>query len=64
MSSVLKFAIDLYSIEGTSQLIYTNDVKVLIDIIIRQLNDLSDTDKVFMDVWAVRFSWYFYGMEE
>ena len=46
MSSVLKFAIDLYSLEATAQLIYTNDVKVLIDIIIRQLTDLSDTDKV------------------
>ena len=46
MSSVLKFAIDLYSLEATAQLIYTNDVKVLIDITIRQLTDLSDTDKV------------------
>lgn len=46
MNSVIKFAIDLYSLEATSELIYTNDAKVLIDIIIRQLTDLSDEDKV------------------
>ena len=47
MSSVVKFAIDLYSLQSTFQLIYTNDVKVLIDIIVRQLSDLSNEDKVF-----------------
>ena len=48
MNSVLKFAIDLYSQHSTAMLLYTNDVMVLIDIVIRQLTDLSNQDKVCM----------------
>lgn len=46
MNSVLKFAIDIYSQESTAGLLYTNDAKLLIDIVIRQLTDLSPGDKV------------------
>jgi len=45
-NSVLKFLSDLYSRHETSNLLYTNDAKVLIDIIVRQLTDLSPGDKV------------------
>ncbi|XP_067946552.1 NCK-interacting protein with SH3 domain-like isoform X2 [Watersipora subatra] len=47
--SVLKFALDLYSQSTTSQLIYTNDAKVLIEIVIRQLTNLSDEDVMRTD---------------
>lgn len=32
--------------EKTASLFYTNDIKVLIDIVVRQLSDLSPGDKV------------------
>jgi len=44
--SVLKLFIDVFSCNRTSSLFYTNDLKVLIDIIVRQLADLSPGDKV------------------
>ncbi|KAL0271998.1 UNVERIFIED_CONTAM: hypothetical protein PYX00_005141 [Menopon gallinae] len=43
--SVLKLFIDMFSVVGTADLFYTNDVKVLIDIIVRQLADLSPGDQ-------------------
>lgn len=43
--SVLKMFVDLFSKEITANLFYTNDVKVLIDIILRQLFDISPGDK-------------------
>ncbi|XP_049771078.1 NCK-interacting protein with SH3 domain-like isoform X1 [Schistocerca cancellata] len=43
--SVLKLFKDLFSLEVTAALFYTNDVKVLIDIIVRQLADLSPGEK-------------------
>ena len=45
-NSVIKFLSDLYSCQRTANLLYTNDAKVLIDIIVRQLNDLSPGDQV------------------
>lgn len=44
--SVLKLVIDLFSRKKTSEHFYTNDVKVAIDIIVRQLADLSPGDTV------------------
>ena len=38
--SVLKFLADIYSSISTSAMFYTNDAKVLVDILIRQLSDL------------------------
>ncbi|KAF4529400.1 hypothetical protein B566_EDAN003493, partial [Ephemera danica] len=43
--SVLKLFIDLFSGSTTAQLFYTNDTKVLVDIIARQLADLSPGDE-------------------
>lgn len=40
MNSVLKIFIDIFSIPETAGMFYTNDNKVLIDIIVRQLTDL------------------------
>jgi len=45
-NSVIKFLSDLYSCQRTANLLYTNDAKVLIDITVRQLNDLSPGDQV------------------
>lgn len=44
--SLLKLFIDLFSRRSTSDLFYTNDVKVLIDIIVRNISDLSTGDSV------------------
>ncbi|XP_060527964.1 NCK-interacting protein with SH3 domain [Cylas formicarius] len=43
--SLLKLFKDLFSRRGTANLFYTNDVKVLIDIIVRNIADLSPGDK-------------------
>ncbi|XP_061389219.1 NCK-interacting protein with SH3 domain [Musca vetustissima] len=40
MNSVLKMFIDIFSVAETAAMFYTNDTKVLIDIIVRQLTDL------------------------
>lgn len=40
MNSVLKMFIDIFSVAETAGMFYTNDTKVLIDIIVRQLTDL------------------------
>lgn len=44
--SVLKFLQDLFSQPETSKFFYTNDMKVLLDIITRNLTDLSSGEKV------------------
>ena len=44
VNSVLKMFVDLFSIPETTTLFYTNDNKVLIDILVRQLADLSAGD--------------------
>ncbi|EEB15455.1 conserved hypothetical protein [Pediculus humanus corporis] len=44
-NSILKIFIDIFSHRNTANLFYTNDVKVLIDIIVRQLADLSPDDQ-------------------
>lgn len=43
--SLLKLFIDVFGKEATANLFYTNDTKVLIDIVVRQLSDLSAGDK-------------------
>ncbi|XP_011500220.1 PREDICTED: NCK-interacting protein with SH3 domain isoform X2 [Ceratosolen solmsi marchali] len=43
--SVLKIFIDLFTSDDTASLFYTNDIKVLIDIILRQLFDISPGEK-------------------
>ena len=45
-NSLLKFMSDLYSSQQTSGLLYTNDARVLIDIVLRQITDLSAHDQV------------------
>ncbi|KAK7066412.1 hypothetical protein SK128_025838 [Halocaridina rubra] len=44
-NSVLKMMRDLYSTRATASIFYTNDEKVVCDIIIRQLTDLPADDK-------------------
>lgn len=46
INSVLKMFIDLFSLPETAGLFYSNDNKVLIDILVRQLSDLSAGDPV------------------
>lgn len=43
--SVLKLLKDLFSNTATADLFYTNDVKVLIDIVVRQITDLPPNNK-------------------
>lgn len=43
--SVLKLFVDVFSTEQTSHLFYTNDVRVLTDITVRNMLDLSSRDK-------------------
>nr|KAG5691816.1 hypothetical protein BaRGS_016628 [Batillaria attramentaria] len=45
-NSVLKLFHDLYSDPATSDLLYTNDAKVLMDVIIGRLTNLSPGDKI------------------
>ncbi|CAC5411706.1 unnamed protein product [Mytilus coruscus] len=45
-NSVMKFVTDLYRDKSTSSLLYTNDAKVLVDMIIRMLTDLQPGDEV------------------
>lgn len=44
--SVLKLFLDLFDKESTANLFYTNDIKVLIDIVVRNISDISPGDKV------------------
>ncbi|XP_033109564.1 NCK-interacting protein with SH3 domain-like [Anneissia japonica] len=44
-NSMVKFLADIFSSTHTSNIFYTNDMRVLIDIIIRQLTDLCSGDK-------------------
>lgn len=44
--SVLKLVTDVFSRKKTADHFYTNDVKVAIDIVVRQLADLSAGDEV------------------
>ena len=45
-NSVMKMLQDMYSLPATSCILYTNDAKVLIDIILRHVIDLSPGDQV------------------
>lgn len=44
-NSVMKLLHDMYSTKGTANILYTNDAKVLIDIILRHLIDLPPGDR-------------------
>ncbi|XP_069141891.1 NCK-interacting protein with SH3 domain-like [Argopecten irradians] len=44
--SVIKLLTDVFSSTATANLLYTNDAKVLVDILIRQLTDLQPGDQV------------------
>lgn len=44
--SVLRMMVDIFQCGYTAKLLYTNDEKVLCDIILRQLTDLPSDDKV------------------
>ena len=44
--SLLKFFEDIFSSETTSGLFFTNDLMVLIDIVLRQVSDLSPGEEV------------------
>ncbi|XP_061178898.1 NCK-interacting protein with SH3 domain-like [Saccostrea echinata] len=46
VQSQVKFMIDMYSQPSTASLLYVNDAKVLIDILIRFLTDLQPGDKL------------------
>lgn len=52
--SIFKIFYDVFSSDKTAALVYTNDIKVLIDIIVRSLTDLSPGDNVsfyqFLDI--------------
>ncbi|XP_022800634.1 NCK-interacting protein with SH3 domain-like isoform X3 [Stylophora pistillata] len=39
--AVLKFVTDIFSSQDTSEFFYTSDMKILIEIVLRQLTDLS-----------------------
>lgn len=41
MNTVLRMFIDIFSHPDTAGMFYTNDIKVLIDIVVRQLSDLD-----------------------
>ncbi|MPC96740.1 NCK-interacting protein with SH3 domain [Portunus trituberculatus] len=45
-NSILKMMRDMYSTRATASIFYTNDERVVCDIIIRQLTDLPADDKV------------------
>ncbi|XP_053399452.1 LOW QUALITY PROTEIN: NCK-interacting protein with SH3 domain-like [Mercenaria mercenaria] len=45
-NSVMKILQDMYSSPGTANILYTNDARVLIDIILRHLIDLPPGDKL------------------
>ena len=49
--SVLKFLIDVFSAKETSEIFFTNDLYVLYDIILRQLVDREEKDKVSLDMF-------------
>jgi hypothetical protein len=46
---------DLFSWDKTASLVYTNDIKVLIDIIVRQLADLSPGEAVSQLYFVLSF---------
>lgn len=54
-NSVLKMFVDLFSSPDTSNLFYTNDNKVLIDILVRQLSDLSPGEPVSCSLFTFIF---------
>lgn len=53
--SLVKLFLDLFSKVETANLFYTNDVKVLIDIIVRNISDLSPGDKVMSIIILISF---------
>ena len=51
--SVLKFLIDIFSARTTSEFFYTTDMMVLLEIIVRQISDLSPGDRVWLTVYKI-----------
>ena len=65
MNSVLKIFIDIFSIPETAGMFYTNDNKVLIDIIVRQLTDLcagNPVSVVCLFVFLFFFFFFFFDI--
>lgn len=58
MNSVLKMFIDIFSVAETAAMFYTNDTKVLIDIIVRQLTDLCAGNPV-STCYSLNYIFYF-----
>lgn len=54
--------VDLFATRETAGLFYTNDNKVLIDILVRQLSDLSAGDPVSVNSHFFSFYRYFYSL--
>ncbi|XP_041458098.1 NCK-interacting protein with SH3 domain-like [Lytechinus variegatus] len=54
--SLLKFMADMFSSPATSDLFYSNDMKVLIDIIVRQITDLCPGDQMRTEYLSLIFS--------
>ena len=50
--SLTKLLLDMFSDKTTSNVFYTTDLMVLIDIICRQLHDLSPGDKVHILIYS------------
>jgi len=53
LSSVIKLLHDLYSDESTANLLYTNDADIVINVIIRQLTNLSAGDEVWLFLFSL-----------
>ena len=45
-NSVIQFLKDMFSNDDTSNMYYTNDVKVMLDIVLRNITDKPHGDKV------------------
>ena len=51
--SVLKFLTDIFSSRDTSEFFYTSDMMILIEIVLRQLADLSPGAGVSFEVYIL-----------
>ena len=52
--SVLCMMADIFDCPDTAQLLYTNDEKVVCDIILRQITDLAPDDQVILIYFLLR----------
>jgi len=60
MNTVLRMFIDIFSHSDTAGMFYTNDIKVLIDIVVRQLSDLDAGSSVSLQKFnkSIRLLYY------